>query len=372
MKNYFCLKRRKKMTRYHWIVYAIILIFLLSGCTAEPYAPIGAQGLEASGNYQEDENGNLRYVDPVASLADMDEAMEKIESMLRDADCGWEWVVRDYFYLDGNRLDARWLFGVNAYGDYLDALVLGFPMEDPFLVMDSPTLVFHGRHNEHESYHRAWQYPRTQSDMSAWGINGEEITIIYSGNQTSYYDAGIFNYDMDPLAKGEAYWNGKEWRFSQTHPEELKVPIDYKADPGEFGEYQTYQPAQSMENELSFMQQRLKNTGLNYSWEIKNSIIIDDKEYAVIWMYAVNERNEWVDVVFTDEDELIYLLYQKPEFFSNLREDQRTARNTCDPARELAQGQAHSAVWEVPLSARGQGGLRELPAASQHRPFPDG
>ncbi len=103
-------------------------------------------------------------------------------------------------------------------------------------------------------------------------------------------------------------------------------------------DYQTYTPQSSPDQELQAIQERLKATGRNYTWEMKDSITLDSTTYPVKWMYAVDEEGEWFDIVFSEDADLCYKLYENRNLFQELREKEIQAMNEKHPGRGDVEG----------------------------------
>ena len=104
-------------------------------------------------------------------------------------------------------------------------------------------------------------------------------------------------------------------------------------------EDRVYVPDPDMETEAEAMQERMNEAMLfetylsdeekleyfhrltYYSFEVKDSLTLDGKDYSVIWLYAEGFNGEWADVVFTRDAELAALLGGHREMFWELRRD---------------------------------------------------
>jgi len=302
-----------------------------SGCSvfkASTASPDAAEVLE-KGAYQKNENGQWEFHDPITSGKSMQETKDKIIGWLEEANVGYKYIVRDEFYIEGKSIPAIWIFAVNDYGDALDILILPEYKEKMIEFWHKDHCLKNVRKNEMLSYQHFWHYPPEygSNGISAFGRSGVtedgiEYEVIFAGSELAFFDVHNYNFDLDMDNEGVIYWDGTNWAKSQIRPEEMNVPIDYDSDSGDLEQYRTYKPAESLEDEVSAMQKRLENTGRGYHWTIQDSIVVNDVTYPVTWMYAVNENEEWVDVVFTKDANLAYILQQNRSIFEDLRHEQ--------------------------------------------------
>lgn len=332
-----------KISRMVTALLLLCLLFLLPTCTGkETGENMGATSEPKYDEWVQGEDGRWKYVYPLDNKESLEEVKNTILGWLEEADVGYRCTIRDTFYIEGNPVPAIWIYAINDFGEVLDAIILPNHPGEMLDFWHKDHCLNNVRKNEELSYKHFWHFP------TSWGGNGTqacghsgltsdgtEYDVIFAGSDLPLYDVHMYNFERNSFEKGAFYWNGKGWSQSQTRPPEMNVPIDYDADPGEFDQYRTYKPAESLDAELAVMQSRLEATGLGYRWEMQDEITVDGKTYPVKWMYAVNENEEWVDVVFTEDPDLAYILQQNREIFEELRKEQVTKLNTRYPGREL-------------------------------------
>jgi len=257
----------------------------------------------------------------------VDEAMERVMEVLEAKDIGYIWEVRDYFYLDGKKNDVKWLHAVNQYDEWLDVLI----SSNSFFLQTlsgNPNSVRRFRRNEAMNYSNAIQKPLDGTFM--YGITS---SFQNDKKTLTFYSSGMI-YSLQDLMNdtgAEIYSADKKAYYTQKkRPEATPVPANVKNPPeGAVN----YVPAETMEEEIAAMKKRLEDTGLGYRFEEKDAITVDGKEYPVRWIYAINAAGEYVDIVFSEDTDLPYLLHDQRRIFMGARSAEKTALDEKHPGR---------------------------------------
>jgi len=274
------------------------------------------------------DNNVLYKVNRIKDSTNMHEAMRHVEEFLRHAPVSYQWIVRDFYYSDGEKLPALWLFGISERGECIDVVMMETDPETlenivvPDLMNDG--VVFY-RKNEIKSYRNLHGFPLTLhgSNVRTFSSTNENFSILYGGENFAMHD-------LNSRFLAQTFWNG-EWIEAGPRPTAEPIYAD-TSKPG----YATYAPAQSMEEELEAIKNRLESTGLGYEWEILDSIEINKTSYPVQWLYAVNDNEEWVDIVLSEDPDFCYLMNEHRNILWELRQEQRDKYNALHPGRAEA------------------------------------
>jgi len=269
-------------------------------------------------------------------------ARDLVLQYLEASDAEYRVKVRDYFYMDGEKIPGIWIYALSDLGEWLDVVIADLPADQLMRAVNGSLASMDGlqyyRKNEAQSYYHKLGFPHEILLPSNGGYNDltHGFTVYIAG-------ATFAKIDVDPEMVDAFYWDGR-WTNGyiidrpDPTPEPLNTPVP--AD-----DYRIYTPAGSPEEELKAMQERLDSTGRGYDWEIKDSITVGGETYPVTWMFAKNGQGEWVDVIFSEDPDLAYCLKQHSGFFWDLREPERSAVNAAHPGREA--GGAFTDEWIV-------------------------
>lgn len=311
---------------------AIVLLSALfcftNGCTSSnenesmlssPQGELSAQNVE---NADSSPNLSIKAIEKASTPS---EAMENAIKRLEAANVAYQYILRDSIYYHGKEIPAQWLFAVNAYGEWVDVLIMEDDQKLTEIWNDNTLGIKQYRKIEPrnvsisigEPLNGGWGYGATTKFES----DNHSFHILITGYPYVIYDL-THEYGWDVYSAEE-----QKYVKSGKRPENWKT-----VDPNPWG-LKTYAPENTMEAELAAMQKHLEDTGRGYTWEMKDSITIDGKDYPVQWMYAKDEAGEWVDVIFTENTDLLYKIHDHRDILTNLRNEDREEINRNHPGR---------------------------------------
>jgi len=325
--------------------FLLVFATLLSGCTYSVSSEAEERyDSKKSTDHDTSQSQGTQYstIQDVLKQESIEEAMMAVEEILKIREHNYRWRIMDHYYdsVSGQSYPVLWLYAVNDLGEWLDVLIGEQSvevMEQWFAGTNAFSTRFPFWHkNEMVSYLNKLEFPR--------GFQGGECDIYTSGNEKFRVMVSGQSFAMHDLIGGvkesNFYWDG-HLKMTSSRPAPTKEPAQREEKEG----YRTYKAASSMEMELEAMKERLRQTDRGYDIEIRNSIEIEGKEYPVLWMYALDREGEWVDVVFSDDPEFAYYLYEHRDFFRDLRQDVIRTWDEKHPGRGKVEGNTNN--WVV-------------------------
>ena len=249
----------------------------------------------------------------------MEEAMQRVKAALHLSPLGYRWYVHDKYYLDGQEYPCLWLYAVNELDEPLDVFMIDMQTARAAGMYDEehdywrvvPGLGMHK--NESASFlHRMGLDESTHNvDLGLTRISDNgRFAVIISGTDFAFSDLHAAA-DTSPYVlvnlKGEQIPNARPTASAAPEP-----------DP-DFPELRLYTPEKTLDAEWDAMVSRLRAgvalDGVGFSAEEEFSIRVDGQLCPCRRLFFRRTDGRWVDVVFTQDPDLLYRLYDQWEIF---------------------------------------------------------
>ncbi len=330
----------------HWrsfqtiLILCISLILCLTGCSAEITKTEDA----SDSTYQtelpivhEDTESMEAPVYPlnfsyVTSAHSAEEAMDRVQEILKAKDIGYQWEFRDSIYYQHEKRPAKWIYAVNQYHEFLDVII----MDDADLLEEftaSPEFDHFRnlRQNEGMSLQNSFSKPLDGvlcSGLASFCRSDDlNFGILLVGYAFAIKDVdGRDGYDVYS-PKDRAYV------YSGLHSREETLIQDDQLPPLAEG-LKVFEPENSMKEAQESVLSCLQRADPSYRIENRDVILIDGEEYPAQWMYAVNDSGEFIDIVFTEDLDFLYYLHDNRDVFWKLREEDREYLYQKQPGRK--------------------------------------
>jgi len=263
-------------------------------------------------------------LDGIVDASNIEEAMEAVQRKLQSKDSHYQMILRDQIEYQEAMYDCLWLYAINNQSECLDVILSSDYNLLKNLITKVDPIQFY-RKNEIYSYNNRNRYPHhVQSPLCGGaGIytskNGE-FYFILTGNAFAVAD-------IQMIVNSSVYWDGK-YQVMASRPAVTVAP-EYKEDPS----YPIFTPEETIEESVQAVINRLEATGLGYEWETQDTITLDGTDYPVVWLYAIDDKGEWVDVIWSEDPDFCYFLSNRRDVFTTLRQDEITAMNATYPQR---------------------------------------
>jgi len=323
------------------ILCVLLALFIITGCSsgiterenapAVSYSP-AASPLNSAGTAAPEETAFLLAFSSVKSAHSAEEAMQRVMAILESKDIGYQWSYRDFVYYQHEKIPAQWIYAVNEYHEFLDVIIM-----DDTDVLEAIVYSF----DEIEQYMNL----RNNEGMSLLNSFSKPLDgVLCAGVSYTRSDDGTFGIMTAgyPFAikdiEGEGGWDvysARDRKYVKSNlcsREETLVPEDQLPPPVE-GMY-VFEPEDSALKAKESILSRLRAADPSYRIEEHDSIEIDGQEYAAEWLFAINDAGEYIDVVITEDTELLYDLHDHQDMFWDLRSKEREGLYTAQPDRK--------------------------------------
>ncbi len=254
-----------------------------------------------------------------ARLADTKEdAAQIMMAILKDAPYPYDYIIRDSISMNGKEIPCIWIFAVNELGESIDLLFYDIEYAssdmDPVVIRNDPVFIW-TRKNECTNFVHGFHYPSNIlgiGQMIHCESKNHLFGISFTGQTFSMLDLRIVIYaeeenetDWDHEFE---YWNGSKWVTITQRPEQ-SAPFS-----SDQVNYPTHKPEENLKKELESMLTSLETSGEGYNWEFQNDeITLEGNTYPVVWVFAENQKGEWVDILFSEDPDFCYLMTRHQE-----------------------------------------------------------